>query len=385
MAQRSIPCVFMRGGTSKALVFHQRDLPSERSAWNAIFLSAMGTPDPYGRQLDGMGGGISSLSKVCVVGPPTRDDADVDFTFAQLGVDTAIVDYAGNCGNMSSAIGPFAVDEGLVPAQKGDTATIRIHNTNTGKIVQSTFPVAQGRAVFEGDFAIDGVAGHGAKVQLDFVDPEGAKTGKALPTGKAIDRLNVDGFGTIEASLVDVTNPSVFIRARDLDLTGMELPEAVERDPKLLVLLERIRTLASVKMGMTRDLAEASLKASQPKIAFLAPPSDGTTIAGKRYTKETHDIQCRMISMGRPHRAVPLTGALCLAAACCIPGTIANQIMGSNDALPEITIAHPSGTTLVGAKTAVNGNAVRVEQATIYRTTRRLFEGRVFYRDDTVA
>lgn len=380
MAHRSIPCVFMRGGTSKALVFHQRDLPADREAWGPIFLSAMGTPDPYGRQLDGMGGGISSLSKICVVAPATRPDADVDFTFVQLGVDQPIVDYTGNCGNMSSAIGPFALDEGLFAAPADGLATIRIHNTNTSKMVLSTFPVADGRAVFEGDFTIDGVSGHGAKVKLDFVDPEGAKTGKALPTGNAIDRLSVDGVGEIEASLVDVTNPSVFVRARDLGLKGTELPEEIERNSGLVALLEAIRVAGSIRMGMAKDAAAAALKASQPKVAFLAPAADMTTIAGKAFGKDTHDIQCRMMSMGRPHRAVPITGALCLAAACCIPGTIAHEMARAADGDErDIRLSHPSGATLVGAKTRRGPDGIRVEQATIYRTARRLFEGRVFY------
>lgn len=380
MPHRSIPCVFMRGGTSKALVFHQRDLPADRDAWGPIFLSAMGTPDPYGRQLDGMGGGISSLSKICVVGPPTRSDADVDFTFVQLGVDKPIVDYTGNCGNMSSAIGPFAFDEGLFRATGDGAATIRIHNTNTSKIVFSTFPVADGRAVFEGDFAIDGVSGQGAKVKLDFVDPEGAKTGKALPTGNAIDRLTVEGIGKIDASLVDVTNPSVFVRASDLGLKGTELPDEIERNAGLVALLEAIRVAGSIKMGMAKDVAAASAKAAQPKVAFLTPAADMVTIAGKAFGKDTHDIQCRMMSMGRSHRAVPITGALCLAAACCIPGTIAHELAKTAEGDErDIRLSHPSGATLVGARTRTGPDGVRIEQATIYRTARRLFEGRVFY------
>jgi 2-methylaconitate cis-trans-isomerase PrpF len=192
--------VFARGGTSKALIFHVADLPAERSQWDRLFLRAIGSPDPYGRQLDGMGGGVSSLSKVCIVGPPTRPDADVDYTFAQVQVREARVDFSGNCGNMSSAIGPFAVDEGLVKAGDGE-ATVRIHNTNTGKIIRSTFQVAEGRSVDEGDLIIPGVSGSGAPIRLDFIDPGGASTGKLMPTGRATDTIEVEGMGLIEVRL----------------------------------------------------------------------------------------------------------------------------------------------------------------------------------------
>lgn len=378
MAQRAIRSVFMRGGTSKALMFHLADLPADRSAWDAIFLAAMGSPDPYGRQLDGMGGGISSLSKVCIVGPPTRQDADVDFTFAQLAVDAPLVDYAGNCGNMSSAIGPFAVDEGLVPPPPDGTTMVRIHNTNTRKIIHAHFAVAGGKAAVCGDLAIDGVSGRHAAIRLDFIDPEGAKTGRALPTGNPVDRLEIQGFGTLEASLVDVANPSVFVRASDLGLDGTEMPEAIERDTGMMALLETIRAVASVQMGMAADMAAAHRQGSQPKIALIARPRDTSTLAGAVLRAGDHDILCRMISMGRPHRAVPITGALCLAAAARIPGTTAAGLLGPV-AGPDIRIGHPSGTTLVGAEVETSGGATRIVHATIYRTARRLFQGEVMY------
>jgi len=381
MGQRKIKSVFMRGGTSKALMFHLADLPAERADWAPIFLAAMGSPDPYGRQLDGMGGGISSLSKVCVIGPPSRDDADVDFTFAQVAVDTPVVDFAGNCGNMSSAIGPFAVDEGLVPCPPDGDTMVRIHNTNTAKIIHAHFAVRDGLARVDGDLAIDGVSGQGARVRLDFLDPEGAKTGKALPTDQPIDRFDIDGIGTIEASLVDAANPTVFVRARDLCLAGTELPEELERSEGLLDRLERIRTLASVRMGMAVDVTAAGIQASQPKIAMLAGPADTPTLSGKSLAAREQDILCRMISMGRPHRAIPITGALCLAAACRIPGTIAAEMVSpACQDSPEIRIAHPSGVTLVGAEAEVTATGTRIARATIYRTARRLFQGEVLYR-----
>jgi len=210
MRQRRIPAAFMRGGTSNAIVFKQWDLPEDRALWDRIFLAAMGTPDPNGRQLNGMGGGISSLSKVCVVGKPTRDDADIDYTFAQIGVQKATVGYGANCGNMSAAMGPFAVDEGIIKVT-GDKAMVRIHNTNTKKVIHAHFPMDDGQAAVDGDYELRGVAGTGAPVRLEFRDPGGAGTGKLLPSGQVLDELDVPGRGRIEVSMVDAGNPVVFV------------------------------------------------------------------------------------------------------------------------------------------------------------------------------
>jgi hypothetical protein len=383
MSQLRIPAVFMRGGTSKAIMFHARDLPADRRAWDHIFLSAMGTPDASMRQLDGMGGGVSSLSKVCIIGPPSRPDADVDYTFAQIGVDRATVDYSGNCGNMSSAVGPFAVDEGLVPVPKDGRAVVRIHNTNTSKIIVSRFGMDGGTAAVDGDMALDGVSGTGAPVRLEFMDPGGSRTGKLLPTGRVRDVLEVAGVGSIEASLVDAANPCVFVEAEALGRAGTDLPAAMERDSGLLQKLAAIRLAASVAMGLAPDREEAARIPGVPKVAMITEPRPATTLSGRKLASEDMDIAIRMISVGQPHRAVPVTGATCLAVAARLPGSIAHRLAGP---LPEgrpIRIAQPSGVTVVDARVVADAGAsggMRAEYGAIYRTQRRLFEGRVLCR-----
>ncbi len=318
MSLLSLPAVFMRGGTSRAVIFHARDLP-DRGEWDPIFLAAMGSPDPNGRQLNGMGGGISSLSKVCILAPSDRADADIDYTFAQVQIRDPRVDYRSNCGNMSSAVGPFAVDEGIV-RPNGDTAVVRIFNTNTRKIIRSTFPLEDGRAATDGELAIPGVAGTGAPVRLDFLAPGGATTGKLLPTGQPMDRLEVAGFGPMDVSMVDAANACVFVRARDLGLSGRELPEELERDPAVLDRLQAIRRAASIAMGITRDDAEARTVAAVPIIGFVAPPMDAPTLSGDPIAAAQVDLTARFLSNGQPHRALPLTASLCMAVAANIAG-----------------------------------------------------------------
>lgn len=368
----------MRGGTSKGLIFRAEDLPGDRADWAPIFLAAMGSPDSNGRQLDGMGGGISSLSKVCVVGKPSHPEADVDYTFAQVSVDDAVVDYAGNCGNMSSAIGPFAVDEGLVPAQANGEAVVRIHNTNTGKVIASRFAVSDGVASTEGDFALDGVSGTAAPIRLDFLDPGGAKTGKLLPTGNPVDTIVVEGVGEIAASLVDAGNPFVFVAAADLGLTGVEMPKEIAANTTLMTQLESIRQQASVMMGLTADLAAAAAMVSIPKIAMLAEPKAAPTLSGRVLQAGDADIVSRTISVGQPHNAIPLTGALCLAAALRTAGTVAQRLATKGQG-NQIRIGHPSGTMSVDAEMVDRDGSLEVRHATVYRTARRLFSGEVYF------
>ena len=376
MPLRALPAVFMRGGTSRAIMFHARDL-SDRAHWDPIFLAAMGSPDPNGRQLDGMGGGVSSLSKVCVLAPSDRDDADIDYTFAQVQIREAAVDYRGNCGNMSSAVGPFAVDEGIV-RPNGDTAVVRIFNTNTRKLIRSTFPLQDGRAATDGDLAIPGVAGTGAPVRLDFLAPGGATTGKLLPAGAPLDRLDIPGLGAIEVSMVDAANACVFVRARDLGLTGRELPEELERNVHVLEQLQLIRRAASVAMGITHDDAEAATIRGVPFVGFVAPPMDAPTLAGEPIAAGQVDLTARFISSGQPHRALPLTASLCTAVAARIPGSLPHEALRAG-AGETIRIGMPSGILTVGADVGQDGSGARiVHSGAFYRTARRLFDGRVY-------
>jgi 2-methylaconitate cis-trans-isomerase PrpF len=297
-----------------------------------------------------MGGGLSSLNKVCVVGPPSRSDADVDYTFAQCAVKEARVEYGGNCGNMSAAIGPFAVEEGLVACPADGDAVVRIHNTNTGKIIVARFPVEQGALVATGDLAIDGVAGTAAPIRLEFLKPGGAKTGQLLPTGNAVNVIE-----GIEASCIDAANPCIFVTAEALGKTGNESPQELDADAPFLARMAAIREAGAQLMNIPGS-------ASVPLVAMVSPGGGET------------DIQVRMVSMGQPHRATPITGAVCLALACRVPGSLPHRLCASK--VGPIRIAHPSGVTMVDAGLNATGEA---EYGAVYRTARRLFEGNVVY------
>jgi 2-methylaconitate cis-trans-isomerase PrpF len=360
MSQRKIPAVYMRGGTSRCLVFHDRDLPEPGPVRDRILLAALGSPDPYGRQLNGLGGGISSLSKACIIGPATHPDAQVDYTFAQVEVKNPVVDYKGNCGNCSSSVGPFAIDEKLVPARDGVT-TVRIHNTNTKKIIVAHVPVTNGEAAVEGDFELAGIAGRGAKIALDFIDPGGAGTGRLLPTGKT--REVIDG---IEASLVDATNAVVFVRAKDLGIAGTETPLAIDADAALSARLERIRVEAGARMGITGS-------AAAPKIALVAAPTAFTALDGVGYDPDAADVIGRVISMGNCHRAFALTIAMCLAVAARIEGTVVHEVTSGGSG--DVRLGHPSGVLPIAGTVTIKDGTPWAEKVTVYRTARRLMEG----------
>ncbi len=365
----------MRGGTSRAIVFHEKDLPEDRAERDAIFLRALGSPDPNGRQLDGLGGGVSSLSKIAVVAPSGRADADVDFTFAQVGVTDETVDYVGTCGNISSAVGPFAVDEGLVRADEG-TTTVRIFNTNTGKTYHARFPVEEGAAGVNGEFELPGVSGAGARITLEFMDPGGAATGKLLPSGNAVDTFEIEGIGAIEASMVDATNPMVFVRAADLGLTGGEGPGLIDARVEVMVNLEQIRAEAAVRMGLARDRREASESVQAvPKVVLVAPPLEYMDLKGEIIAADDCDIAARIVSMGKTHRAFALTGAMCLAVAARIPGTVVHE--AARGGAGDIRLGHPSGVQTINAVVAETPEGPLAEKVIVYRTARRLMEGMV--------
>lgn len=384
MKQLKIPAVFMRGGTSNAVVFHARDLPRERAQWDEIFLAAIGSPDPYGRQLDGMGGGVSSLSKVCVIGPSTRPDADIDYTFAQVQVKEARVDYGANCGNMSSAMGPFAVDEGLVKVS-GREALVRVHNTNTGKIIWSRFPLDDGQAAVDGALAIPGVAGTGAPVRLEFREPGGATTGRLLPTGSVADRLEAPGYGSFKVSMVDAANACVFVSAADLGIKGTEMPDEIDANAGLLKKLAAIRVAASVAMGITKSPEEAAKRASVPFVGFVSPPQDAKTLTGEAIKAAAVDLTGRVMSNGQPHRALPLTASLCMAVAARLQDSVVSDAARrTDDPEAEIRIAMPSGVLTVAASVRKLEGQWHAEQGAFYRTQRRLFEGQVLVRASRV-
>ena len=384
MKQLKIPAVFMRGGTSNAIVFNAKDLPRDRALWDEIFVAAIGSPDPYGRQLDGMGGGISSLSKVCIVGPSSRPDADIDYTFAQVAVKEAKVDYSGNCGNMSSAMGPYAVDQGIVKAT-GKEALVRVHNTNTRKIIWSRFALDDGLAAVDGDLAIPGVSGTGSPVRLEFREPGGATTGKLVPTGRVQDVLDVPGHGQFHVSMVDAANACCFVRADELGITGTEMPEALDSNTKLLERLAAIRIAASIAMGIGANEEEAKAKRVVPFVGFISGPQDAVTLTGEKIAAADIDLTGRMISNGQPHRALPLTASLCMAVAARLEGSVVHAVTrGSDDPAAPIRIAMPSGILTVAANVHKQNDVWFAEQGAFYRTQRRMFEGYVYVRASRV-
>ncbi len=376
MSQRRVPAVFIRGGTSKGVFFHGRDLPDDPARWNEIFLAAIGSPDPYGRQLDGLGGGISSLSKVVVIEPSARPGIDVDYTFGQVVIDAPAVDYGTTCGNLSSAVGPFAVDEGLVTVPDGE-AVVRVYNANTDKVFESRFGVVDGTAISRGDFVIPGVAGSAARIRLDFLDPAGARTGALLPSGRMNDLVTLADGRQIEVCCLDATTPCVFVAATDLGLTATELPTELEAMGGTLARLEEIRALAGVRMGLGETAAAISTASrASPRVAVVAPPSDMPLLDGSTLGREAMDLSVRMISMGQPHRAVPLTGGMCLAVAANLEGGLVHRLSRPGVG-GDIRLGTPSGAIAIGAKVDSAGLDSTVERITTYRTARRLMEGNV--------
>ncbi|MEX0279077.1 MAG: PrpF domain-containing protein [Ruegeria sp.] len=375
MAKR-LRAAFYRGGTSKAVVFNGADLPEDQAVRDRIFLHVLGSPDPYGRQLNGLGGGLSSLSKVVIVEPSDRDDADVNYTFVQIAVDEPLADYGSACGNMSSCVGPFAVEEGMVPVAADQTeALIRIYSTNTQSVYHARFRVRDGMPVEEGEFAIPGVSGTGAKVTIDFLAPGGAATGRLLPTGNALDVLEIDGFGPLEVSLIDAANPVVFFRAADLNKTATERPQDLDNEAEFMTLVEKIRVAGSVAMGMAASPQD--VRRSNPKVAMLGPAAAFTALDSSSYGQDSHDVNVRLVSMGNFHRAITLTGAMCTAVAAQIPGTLIQMIAQPEG--QELRIGNPSGNLPTIADVRQGPSGPEAISAGTFRTQRRIMEGAVLY------
>jgi 2-methylaconitate cis-trans-isomerase PrpF len=375
--QRRIPAVLMRGGTSKGLFFHERDLPEEPRRRDRAILAAYGSPDPYKRQIDGVGGALSVTSKVAVIGPSPAPAYDVVYHFGQVSIDRPIVDARGNCGNISSAVGPFAVDEGLVTAVEPVTR-VRIHQKNTNKLIVAEVPVKNGKFNEAGDYAIDGVPGTGSRILLRFVEPAGAVTGKLFPTGNRRDRFDMPGLVAVEVTCIDAANPFVFVRADAVGLSGTETEE-IERRTEIKSLLEAVRCKAAVRLGITASEEEAARRSQAvPKVAVVAAPAAHTALGGRVVEAREVDLLARMMSMGTLHRAYAVSGAVATAGAAMIPGTVVSDIVGEDACGRDLLrIGHPGGVIDVGAVIEPQAGEHIYREAVLGRTARRLMEGNV--------
>jgi len=376
---KRIRCAIVRGGTSKGIFLLANDLPRDSEQRDHVICSIFGSPDI--RQIDGLGGADPLTSKLAIISRSARLDADVDYTFGQVSLTAPYVDYSGNCGNISAGVGPFAIDEGLVTASESMT-TVRIHNTNTGKMIIAEVPTLNGKAVVDGDCAIDGVPGFGAKIMLDYSDTAGAITGKMLPTGNVTDVLEIEEWGKITVSIVDVANPVVFIRAKDVNLVGTEGPQVVNGNLQLLKLLEKIRATVAVKIGMATDLEDA-LKRSPafPMLAFVSAPADYKSYTtGEIIPTGDIDIVSRLMFMQTMHKTYAGTGTICTGAAIKIPGTIAHEAVVDADAKTLFRIGHPSGMIDVDVDIIKKGNQIELSRAAMSRTARRIMDGFVYIR-----
>ena len=376
--QIKIPAAFWRGGTSRAVFFKADDLESyDAPTRDLIILAALGSPDPYGRQVDGLGGGISSLSKVGIIGRGTDAATDITFTFGQVDVERPFVDYLGTCGNMSAAVGPFAIDEGMVSAVEPITP-VRVLSTNTGKHYVAYVPVRDGRADTEGDYSIDGVPGPGARIALEFLNPGGSQGGHVLPTGHATDTMTLDDGRRMTVSIVDAAAPMVFVPAAELGVSATELPQDLDANSGLQHRLEEIRARAAVQLGMAESVVQAMEKVKAiPKIAMVAPPTAYRTTRDAAIGDDQVDLVSRMISMGKTHRTFAGTSSMCLAVAAAIPGTVVHAV--ACQALPErVRIGHPAGSMEIGAKVQPAGDDWQVASVTTQRTARRIMDGWIY-------
>ncbi|MFN5446453.1 MAG: 2-methylaconitate cis-trans isomerase PrpF [bacterium] len=382
--QIKVAATYMRGGTSKGIFFRLQDLPESAqkpgAARDKFLLRVIGSPDPYGKQIDGMGGATSSTSKSVILAKSTQANHDVDYLFGQVSIDKAFVDWSGNCGNLSAAVGPFAISNGLVDASRlpnDGMATIRIWQANIGKTIIAQVPRVKGVVQETGDFELDGVTFPAAEVQLEFMDPaadEDGAGGAMFPTGRVVDQLEVPGVGTLNATMINAGIPTIFINAQEIGYTGTELQEAINSDPKALAMFEAIRAHGSLRMGLINEIEEATTRQHTPKVAFVAKPTDYTSSSGKHVKADEVDLLVRALSMGKLHHAMMGTAAVAIGTAAAIPGTLVNTAAGGG-ALSAVRFGHPSGTLRVGAE-AVNTNGEwSVTKAIMSRSARVLMEG----------
>ena len=372
MTQLRIPAVFMRGGSSKGVFFKADDLPQDQNQKNRIFLKTLGSPDAYGRQLNGMGGGVSSLSKAVILSKSTSPDIDIEYNFAQIAVGTEDVDYSTTCGNLSSAVGPFAIDHGLVEAT-GDMTRVRVWSVNTGKTYHTYVPTLNGCFNEHGSFCIPGVSGTGSQIRLDYLDPGGATTGSLLPTGNVRDIIHLDGEAPIEVSIVDASTAQIVVAAERFGLSGAEQVDELESNKKLMALLDRLRRACGVLMGLAISPNQVPL--GNPRIALIAPLIPYPTLAGETVQPDAAHLSARITSMGQIHRVMPLTGAMCLGVACRIKGSVAYEHVG--ETTDNLLFANPSGVLPVDADVQLLGGHWVAKSVTVYRTARALMEGSV--------
>jgi 2-methylaconitate isomerase len=381
--QIKIPATYFRGGTSKGVFFRLQDLPVSAqvpgAARDNLLLRVIGSPDPYGKQIDGMGCATSSTSKAVILAKSSRPDHDVDYLFGQVSLDKAFVDWSGSCGNLSAAVGAFAISGGLVDAScvpHNGVASVRIWQANIGKTIIAHVPVTDGAVQEIGDFELDGVTFPAAEVQLEFLDPadDGVGVGSMFPTGNLVDDLEVPGVGTLKTTLINVGIPTVFVNADAIGYTGTELQEAINGDAKALAMFETIRAYGAVRMGLIKHVDEASGRQHTPKVAFVAPPKDYVSSGGKAIKAADVDLLVRALSMGKLHHATMGTAAVAIGAAAAIPGTLVN-LAGGGGARNVVRFGHPSGTFQVGAEAVQTGCEWTVPKAIISRSARVLMEG----------
>ena len=382
--QLRIPATYMRGGTSKGVFFRLQDLPEAAqvpgAARDALLLRVIGSPDPYAKQIDGMGGATSSTSKTVIVARSARPDHDVDYLFGQVAIDKAFVDWSGNCGNLSAAVGPFAISGGLVdPARvpSDGVAVVRIWQANIGKTIIAHVPMTAGAVQETGDFELDGVTFPAAEVQLEFIDPaadeEGAG-GAMFPTGHVVDDLEVPGVGTLKATMINAGIPTIFVEASAIGYTGTELQEAINGDAKALAMFETIRAHGALRMGLIGSLEEIATRQHTPKVAFVAAPADYLASSGKPVHAGDIDLLVRAMSMGKLHHAMMGTAAVAIGTAAAIPGTLVNVAAGGGER-HAVRFGHPSGTLRVGAEAVQVDGAWTVTKAVMSRSARVLMEG----------